>query len=215
MSRVDSRGSQSLKPVWSTLLRICALLGTGLISTSCMTAICPQGSTCQVGAALIPVPSPLNPTVGTPGATSVMITNSSSTVPQGTNVAVNLAGDVFLKLACADASCTTARPGILTFLNCTNQDPQVASCVLDPADPSGNTVKITTKPTPGILIAAGELNHQIATVNWQAPGPVTACSEPFFQEARTNGLVMATITGNTTGTITGSATGTAALSCPR
>ena len=44
--------------------------------------------------------------------------------------------------------------GTFTFQNCTNLNPHITSCALDPSDPSGNTVLIKTDCT-GIDLAAG------------------------------------------------------------
>ena len=172
-----------------------------------------EAATCQASASLpiFPVPS-TDLTVGELGGTTVTITNTSSTVPPPPTVAAKLVGDIFFKLACADANCVTELPGILTFVNCTAADPNVASCALDlVTDPTGNTVKITTTAT-GISLTAGEALHVLATINWQVTDLVTTCTGTFFERGDTSALI--TNDAACTVQVTGAAAGSSSLSAP-
>jgi hypothetical protein len=76
-----------------------------------------------------------------------------------------------VRLACKDASCATQLPGTVTFNSCTpNAGVGVASCVLDPGDPTHNTVLITVGAT-GVPIAAGG-RVDLAVIDLQGTTPV-------------------------------------------
>ncbi|MCC6850299.1 MAG: hypothetical protein IT294_17550 [Deltaproteobacteria bacterium] len=131
----------------------------------------------------------------------VTATNSSSSVPPGTNVPAKLANvcvggtnngaactqstdcnslvcgaAVVYTLACTDTTCAAELPGVLTFVpvnanGCVSNHPNVVSCSLNLDDPTGNTVDIRVDAS-GVPLAAGALNFPIATIRAKATAEV-------------------------------------------
>ena len=131
----------------------------------------------------------------------VTATNSSSSVPPGTNVPSKLvnvciggtnngaactqAADcnslrcgaaVVYTLACTDTTCAAQLPGVLTFVpvnanGCVSNHPNVVSCSLNADDPTGNTIDIRVDAS-GVPLAAGAINFPIATIRAKATAEV-------------------------------------------
>ncbi len=130
----------------------------------------------------------------------VTASNTSSSVPPGTNVDSKLVNvcvggvnngapctqpsdctslvcgaAIVYTLACTNTTCSAELPGTLTFVpvggnGCVSNAPNVTGCVLDPTDVTGNRVDITVDAS-GVPLPAGS-NVSVATIRAMATAEV-------------------------------------------
>jgi hypothetical protein len=112
---------------------------------------------------------------------AVRITNTSSNTnpPNEDSVPAVLFGTTKVFLACTDSTCAVPLPNTLVVTGaCTDLAAGVASCALDPGDPTGNTVLITMT-AGGVAIGAGG-TVTLARIPVQATTPVNPPADGRF-----------------------------------